>query len=204
MSNEILPTLPGLSWGLTKTPAFNTRIQAAVSGYEVRSMLRANPMWRFSLSYDFLNGKRVAGQSQLDQLMGFFQRHRGAYDSFLYEEINDKAVVDHIFAAGTGTTRDFQLVRVLGGFAEALTNINQITNIKINGVLKTPGTDYSVSARGVVSFVNAPPNGASIMWTGSYFFRARFADDHLEFVNEIGDIWSSKKVELVATLGARL
>ena len=204
MSNEVFPILPGLSWGVTKTPVFKTRIQEASSGYEVRSMMRANPLWRFKMSYEFLNGRRIEGESQLERLIGFFQRHRGAWGSFLYEDASDKAVVDHPFAVGTGTTKDFQLIRVFGGFAEALANINQITNIKINGVLKSLGTHYTVNDRGLVSFVTAPPNGASITWTGSYFYRARFAGDDLEFENVIAHIWANKNVELLATLGTRL
>lgn len=202
MSNEIYPVLPGLTWGVTKTPVFNTRTQAAASGYEVRSMLRANPLWRFQMSYEYLNGKKTAaGQSQFERLIGFFQRHKGSHETFLYEDVNDCAVADHVFATGTGTVKNFQLVRVLGGFAEALTNLNQISNIKINGVI-TP--NYTVNARGVVSFATAPANGAAITWTGSYFYRARFADDSMEFENVIGNIWASKTVELLATLGARL
>lgn len=167
-------------------------------------MLRANPLWRFQMTYDYINGQKPTGQSQLEQLLGFFQRHRGSFESFLFEDPNDKAVVDHTFAVGTGTAKDFQLVRVLGGFAEALTNINQISNIKVNGVLKTLTTDYTVSARGVASFVTAPANGATITWTGSYFYRARFDGDSMDFENVIGQIWAAKKVDLLATLGARL
>ena len=204
MSNLIFPTLPGLALGVIKTPAFATHIQEATSGFEVRSSKRLNPMWRFSLTFDYLNGKRVTGTSQLEKLVGFFTAHRGSFDSFLYSDPSDNAVTDGVFAQGDGTTKVFQLVRVFGGVAEPVTNISAVLNIKIAGVLKTLGTDYSVSSLGVVTFITSPASGAALTWSGSYYYRARFSSDTLDFQNEIANIWTAKKVDLLATLGARL
>ena len=78
MSNEVFPSnLPGITWSITKTPRYSTRKQSAMSGYEVRVSRRALPMWDFKLSYEYLNGQRVAGVSELEQLVGLFLRHRG-------------------------------------------------------------------------------------------------------------------------------
>jgi len=45
----IFPALPGLSWGVTKTPTFQTRIQRAVSGRELRALDYPYPLWQFAL-----------------------------------------------------------------------------------------------------------------------------------------------------------
>jgi hypothetical protein len=34
----VFPALPGLAWGVTKAPTFQTRIQRAVSGRELRAL----------------------------------------------------------------------------------------------------------------------------------------------------------------------
>ena len=50
----IFPALSGLAWSVTKTPTFQTRIQRAVSGRELRALDYPYPLWQFALVYDFL------------------------------------------------------------------------------------------------------------------------------------------------------
>ena len=200
MSNEVFPSLPGLALGATKTPVFATKLQEAVSGREVRLAQRANPLWKFHFDFDYLNGLRISGVSQLETLLGFFMRHRGGFDSFLFEDTNDKAVIDQRIGTGNGANKVFQLVRTWGGFTQAVSNINAITNIKVGGVATTAYT----ASNGVVTFTTAPASGKAVTWTGSYFYRAKFADDELEASNEIAKIWTAKGIDLLADLGARL
>lgn len=200
MSNEVFPTLKGLSWACSKTPVFATKIQEAVSGREVRLAQRANPMWRFKLSYEFLEGMRVAGVSELEKLLGLFMRHRGSFDSFLYTDPNDDDVVDQSIGIGNGVNKSFQLLRTWGGFTEPVTNVNAIVNVKVGGVITTA---YTIS-KGLITFTTAPAAGKSITWTGSYYYRARFSDDYLDADTLAQDLWEAKKVDLYATLGARL
>ena len=46
----IFPALPGLAWSVTKTPTFQTRIQRAVSGRELRALDYPYPLWQFDWS----------------------------------------------------------------------------------------------------------------------------------------------------------
>lgn len=200
MSNEVFPTLKGLSWACGKTPVFSTKIQEAVSGREVRLAQRANPMWRFKLSYEFLEGMRVAGVSELEKLLGLFMRHRGSFDSFLYTDPNDDDVVDQSIGIGNGVNKSFQLLRTWGGFTEPVTNVNAIVNVKVGGVITTA---YTIS-NGLITFTTPPASAKSVTWTGSYYYRARFSDDYLDADTLAQDLWEAKKVDLYATLGARL
>lgn len=205
MSNEVFPSnLPGITWSITKTPRYSTRKQSAMSGYEVRVSRRALPMWDFKLSYEYLNGQRVAGVSELEQLVGLFLRHRGSWDSFLFTDFSDNNVTDQLIGVGDGTTKTFQLTRVWGSHAEPCTNINTVTNIKVAGAVKTLTTHYSVSSTGIITFITAPSAGQKVTWTGSYYYRARFSDDYIDADALWDDAWEAKKVELVATLGNRL
>ena len=202
MSNEVFPiNLPGITWSITKTPRYSTRKQSAMSGYEVRLSRRALPMWDFKLSYEYLNGQRVAGVSELEQLVGLFLRHRGSWDSFLFTDFSDNNVTNQLIGVGDGTTKTFQLTRVWGSHAEPCTNINQIGNVKINNVVVT---NYTVSSMGLVTFITAPSAGQSVTWTGSYYYRARFNDDYIDADALWKDAWECKKIDLVATLGNRL
>lgn len=125
MSNEVFPALSGLAWGMTKTPVFNTKIQSSTSGAETRSMMRVNPLWRFAMSFEYLSGKVSAGVTDIETLLGFFTRHRGSFESFLYDDPNDNSETDQAIGVGNGSLKTFQLVRTFGGFTEPLTNVEK-------------------------------------------------------------------------------
>src|SRR4051794_40434747 len=75
----IFPTLPGLAWSVTKTPTFQTRIQRAASGRELRALDYPYPLWQFALVYDFLRDNPTAGHDELRTLIGFFMLCQGAF-----------------------------------------------------------------------------------------------------------------------------
>ena len=78
------PALPGLTWSVTKTPIFQTRIQRAVSGRELRALDYPYPLWQFALVYDFLRDDQAAGYDELRTLLGFscFARERSGHFCF--------------------------------------------------------------------------------------------------------------------------
>ena len=55
----VFPELPGLAWSVTKTPTFQTRIQRAVSGRELRALDYPFPLWQFTLVFAFLRDPRT-------------------------------------------------------------------------------------------------------------------------------------------------
>ncbi|MFZ6686582.1 DUF2460 domain-containing protein [Undibacterium sp. SXout11W] len=201
MSNAIFPALPGLTWGTDWDPQFKTKMQAATSGKEYRASLMSSPVYSFKLKYEFL---RSASRQELQTLFGFFLARRGAFDNFLYSFPDDCAVTDQFIGMATGTQTNFQLVRGLSvGFAEPVQNINQIVNVKVNGVPMALGADYTVSATGLVMFAAAPSAG-SITWSGSYYYRARFTKDNLPFTSMMRFIYECKSLEMIASLGLKI
>ena len=70
----------------------------------------------------------------------------------------------------------------------------QLPQIFVNGVLKTPGTDYTISSSGLVTFTAAPAAGAQLSWIGSYFFRVRFDLDAAEFNEFLYQLWDLKQL----------
>jgi len=50
----VFPVLAGQGWSVKKTPTWQTRIQRAVSGRELRVLDYPYPLWRFELTYEAL------------------------------------------------------------------------------------------------------------------------------------------------------
>lgn len=191
MSNEVFPSLPGLQWNVIKTPVWKTRVQQSTSGKELRAAYMSYPLWRFTLNYEVLRAD--AAHQELQQLIGLFNRMRGSWDNFLYEDPDDKSVVGQQFGIGDGSTKDFQLVRSLGNFAEPVQNLHGTPSIYLNGVLQSSG--YTVSSLGVVSFTVAPGAGVALTWDGSFYYRVRFLKDSVDFDQFMKDLWQAKKIE---------
>lgn len=194
MSNEVFPVLPGLEWGVKKSPRFTTRVQRAVSGREVRAGLMVWPLYQFELAYEFLR------KPDLDTLAGFYCARRGALESFLFTDPQDNSVTAQSFGVGDGSTTDFQLQRAWGGFVEPVHNINVLDAVLIDDVVVPEYENYSVSDTGLVSFSTAPLLGAQLSWSGTYFFRVRFVDDNADFVEFMQALWQLKKLAFIGSL----
>jgi uncharacterized protein (TIGR02217 family) len=194
MSNAVFPTLPGLSWSVTKSPQWSTRVQKAVSGREFRAAYYNLPLWTFKLAYEVL---RAGAQQELQQLVGFYLARQGSFDSFLYADPTDHAVVAQPFGTGNGATTKFQLTRTMGGYAEPIVAPQATPAIYANGVLQSSGVAVDLTT-GIATFTTAPANGVLLTWTGSFYYRCRFLADSIDFDNFMSDLWQAKKVEFVS------
>ncbi len=210
----IFPTLPGLTWSVTKQPRFATRVQRAVSGRELRTLDQPNPIWTWTLTYSLLRdgwdsrgtGGSGAGYDELRTLMGFFLRQQGSFLPFLYEDPSDHSLVGQVIGTGDASADAFQLVRTMGaaleggGFLEPITAPNAVADIYWNGVTQDPSS-YAVNFdTGLVTFSTPPPSGQVISADFTYYFRVRFSDDSAEFENFMYQLWSLRQVKLQSVL----
>jgi uncharacterized protein (TIGR02217 family) len=200
----IFPTLPGLAWSVTKTPTFQTRIQRAVSGRELRALDYPYPLWQFALVYDFLRDSPVAGYDELRTLMGFFMLCQGAFGSFLFQDPSDCEASGQRIGIGNASTTVFQLQRTIGaalpggGFSEPIVAPNAVRAIYLNGITQDPAT-YSVDPNsGLVTFNPAPGSGLIITADFNYYFRCRFMDDKYDFENFMHQLWQLKKLTFIS------
>lgn len=205
MSNSIFPALSGLAWPVVKAPAFNTKIQRAVSGKEYRAKYMQYPLTTFSLSHDLL--RDAASFQELQQLMGFFNARQGSFDNFLFNDITDNAALSQNFGTGDGNTATFQLQRSYGnGSANAVDlvmNANVITSVYDgpNNIPHAAGAgNYTVSNTGVVTFGTAPGAGNAITWNGTFYYRCRFVDDSLEFSEFMSGLWELTKLQFIGSI----
>src|SRR5215469_11630270 len=110
----VFPNLPGLAWSVTKTPTFQTRIQRAVSGRELRALDYPYPLWQFALVFAFLRDNPEAGFDELRSLLGFYLTCQGAYGTFLFKDPSDYQVIGQYLGTADSSTRVYQLQRSMG------------------------------------------------------------------------------------------
>jgi len=218
MSNFLFPKIRGLGWSVTKNPTFSTEIQSSLAGREVRLQNFQNPIWEFTLAYEYLlNDPRSRDENEqtpLETLVGFFLARGGQFDDFLLNEsdltqrLEDSVFTGQPIGTGDGVTRTFQLVRNFGGFLEACQNpANQAATIYVSGrtpPLQIQGTDYTI-ALGLVTFTAAPANGAAITADFTFLHRVRFdtgtsrnGKEGIELSNFYFNLYECKEVQLIS------
>ena len=200
----IFPTLPGLAWSVIKAPTFQTRIQRAVSGHELRALDYPYPLWQFTLVFAFLRDNPEAGFDELRSLMGFYLLCQGAYGTFLFQDPSDFQISSQYLGIGDSSTYIFQLQRTMGtslsggGFTEPIVAPNEIKAIYFDGIIQNSSI-YSVNqSTGLVSFATPPSTGLVITADFSYWFRCRFIDDSYSFENFMYQLWQLKKISFIS------
>jgi uncharacterized protein (TIGR02217 family) len=200
----IFPILPGLAWSVTKAPIFQTRIQRAVSGRELRALDYPYPLWQFTLVFSFLRDNPEAGFDELRTLLGFYLLSNGAYGSFLFQDPSDFQTTGQYLGTGNSSASVYQLQRSMGtdlpggGFVEPITAPQTVGAIYFDGVIQNPST-YTVDLdTGLVSFAMPPPTDVVITADFSYWFRCRFVDDRYDFENFMYRLWQLKKLSFIS------
>ena len=200
----VFPSLPGLAWSVSKTPTFQTRIQRAVSGRELRALDYPYPLWQFTLVFDLLRDNPAAGYDELRTLMGFFMLCQGAFGTFLFRDPSDDQVTGQQIGVGNASATIFQLQRSMGatlpggGFLEPILAPNLVSAVYLDGVTQSPAS-YGVDPRtGLVTFATAPGSGLVITADYSYYFRCRFIDDSYAFEDFMFRLWQLKKLTFIS------
>src|SRR5262249_5183767 len=200
----IFPALPGLGWSVTKSPTFQTRIQRAVSGRELRALDYPYPLWQFTLVFDFLRDNPAAGHDELRTLMGFFMLCQGAFGTFLFRDPSDDYVAGQQIGVGNASASVFQLQRAMGtallggGFREPIVAPNVVSAVYLDGITQAPATYTIDSQTGLVTFATPPGSGLTITADYSYYFRCRFVDDTYAFENFMFQLWQLKKLTFIS------
>lgn len=199
MSSLVYPaTLPGITADVDRTPIFETDVKRALSGKESRLQLMAYPLMEFDLEYEWLDDSIAA--SHLKALVGLFMAMRGRADTFLYTDPTFNSVTDYQFGVGATGVTTMQLSATWQnsggpGYPEIVQNVNGAPVIKVAGVTKTPGVDYTLGATGIVSWINVPTPGQAVTWTGSFYYRCRFLKDRLTARQFMRNWWSTRSVQ---------
>lgn len=192
-------------------PSFKNVIQEAVSGNEQRFAQWTKCRGTGDLSYAILESNDPVGDFRA--VLALYRAHFGSLYPFRFKDWSDYQATDELFGNGNGSTKDFQLVKtydpsqILLGVPGSLFYVRSITlvtgtpTIMIDGVAKTPSTDYTISSSGVVSFVSAPAGSTELTWTGEFDVPVRFDTDNLPVIMQQQDLATIRSIPIREVIG---
>src|SRR5260370_10059615 len=132
MSNLLFPKIKGLGWDVVVNPTFSTDIQQSLAGREVRIQNFQNPLWAFTLHYEYLlNDARLRDdteQTPLETLIGFWIARGGQFDDFLLNltdltgRLEDSVYSGQPIGTGNGSTTAFSWCAILAEFSKRCMN----------------------------------------------------------------------------------
>lgn len=195
MTLRLFPALPGIIFPVKKTPNWNTDVQMSISGKKTTLQRWSYPIYSFEVGYEFLRSDSAYGEYQ--DLVAFFNLMGGRATLFRFNDITDNSVTAQGFGEGDGVTKDFQLLRAIGGLSVSWVDpvFYPVTaQIFVDGVLQVLTTDYTISTTGLVSFVVAPPAGQALTWTGTYNWLVRFDEDSSTFEQFTYNLFENKSL----------
>ena len=157
MSLSVFPSLPGLTYTSIKAPGFKTDIQSGSNESEVRLPQYSNPVWKWTLIFDFLHDffwGSFTAVSELRTLMGFFNSNLGSAAAFLYADPDDNSVgpalvggepnvpLAQLALVSDGVGNYYSPVqRTLDGVSyEDITDLNGGIAVYLDGTLATAGS----------------------------------------------------------------
>jgi uncharacterized protein (TIGR02217 family) len=192
-------------------PSFKNVIQEAISGNEQRFAQWTKCRGTGDLSYAILESSDPIGDFRA--VLALYRAHFGSLYPFRFKDWSDYTATDELFGNGDGSTTSFQLVKtydpseiLLGSpgtlfYVRSITLVSGTPTIKIDGVTKTPATDYTISSSGVVTFASAPSGATVLTWTGEFDVPVRFDTDNLPVVMQEEDLASIRSIPIKEVIG---
>jgi uncharacterized protein (TIGR02217 family) len=196
MSISVMANYPiAMSKGLKKSPTANSIVQKTVANKGVASAsLQPYPTWVFEFDMDRITGNEALASSVIASFIGIHIACNGRAFPFLFIDPQDNAVTQinsgmlnvtpgaaqPMGQFGDGASKQFQLARIYGSAGvpnDIIQNVAGSISVYVNGSFTTA---YSVDGLGVVTFNSAPANGATLTWSGNFYFYVRFESDNLD------------------------
>lgn len=166
--NAELDLCPGYGWQVQ--PEFSTLVKQLRSGRERRRSLWQYVKHRYALPFN-----NITDAAYLAHLKSVFLVCRGSAESFLVKDYSDYIADQAVFGAGDGaeTAFDLYIVSTFGAASYA-----RRIFYPVDPVFYVDGTPASATVTdGVVTFADAPADGAVLSWSGEFRVPVRFATD---------------------------
>jgi hypothetical protein len=165
-----------------------------------RNSLTPYPAWDFEVSFVYLPADAPfasIGQTDLEEVMGFFLNRRGRYGAFLHRDPNDQQVIGGVQGVGDGVTTEFYFMRTLGGFAEPVgqVDIDAGWTVYVDGVAQVSGVSFFAPNQFVF---DVAPDSGSITADFDFFFVCHFLADAADFESFNRDLWQLQQVQFRA------
>ncbi|MDT8280593.1 MAG: DUF2460 domain-containing protein, partial [Erythrobacter sp.] len=147
-------------------PEFSTSIAVTASGHERRNSLWSDARLHFDV------GPGIRSEAELSELVAFFRARRGPargfrimdpFDHSSHAMTGTPTMTDQLVGIGDGATADFQLTKSYGATDPQVRSITrprpETLLVSIGGVAST---GWTLSEKGVLRFLAAPPAGAEV------------------------------------------
>jgi hypothetical protein len=121
MSSEIFPDLPGLDIKIRRRQQHKTAVLTSLNGKEHRASWWTTPRYEFTLRFNFLRQKPEIGLDEVATLSEFMQRHKGQFDSFLFDD-----PVDGVQRRVRFASDEIEVTRFLGGVYEGSVDLIEV------------------------------------------------------------------------------
>lgn len=198
-----VPTFPqflidaNCAYSIPETPNWNTLRQKSVSGKETSIGTFVYPTKTYELHFEAL--RETIGSisyNERRQLEDFIDEVNGGVYPFYYNDPDDNAAVNQLIGMGDGSTTAFQLARPLVDYGFSVAIQSPVPHVDPTiYVDEVPTAAFTLGAAGVVNFNSAPAFGATLSWSGNYYWLVRFDDDSIPLSKDMSWIWSAKKVQ---------
>lgn len=165
-------------------PTFQTTITPLSGGYEDRNQDWQIALWRYECA---LNNRPL---SEIRSFMAHFLGRRGRAHAFPLRDPLMSTLTDETIGVGDGTTASFQIKKTYSDgdrpYFRVITIVSDLV-VKLDGVLKYPGLNYT-EADGLITFfhVSTPPPGQVLTVSCSFFIRVRYDSDYVPVILPIG------------------
>lgn len=121
MSNLVLPAFPGWDISFKRSAEWKNTLLESDSGRDFAIRHWVTPRYRYEMKLNLL---RSGTERELQSFIGFFNTHRGSYDTWLFEDPDDRAVTLEQFGIGNGAATQFQLTRSWDTWVDAIYELN--------------------------------------------------------------------------------
>lgn len=169
-----------ISYGAVGGPMFSTDIITNYGGYEQRNANWSAPLREWNVAHG------IKTTAQLNTLITFFHVMQGKATGFRFKDWSDYSATQQVIGTGDGVETDFQIIKKYTVASNTFTRT--ITKplaaglvVRVNEVVKTLTTDYTVSTTtGIITFISPPTNTHVIDCTFEFDVPARFNTDKMD------------------------
>lgn len=166
---------------------FLTIVSASESGLEQRFQKWQRPKRSFRLRLDARNA------TEMKDVWTFYQRHKGAFDSFLFQNPNENPVDDEVFGSGDGSQTVFYLGRDVdvGTGDLIVTPASAAVERSIGGTGDFLSfTDFTIDEDIGQITMNSAPAAVDVFRADYNFrYRVRFKEDNLTREAFASELW---------------
>ncbi|WP_413717135.1 TIGR02217 family protein [Silicimonas sp. MF1-12-2] len=178
-----------LSFGSIGGPERLTEIVTLANGFEERNTPWADSRRRYDA------GLGMRSLSDIDALIAFFEARRGRLHGFRWKDWSDyrssgsleePGFEDQILSIGDGSRTAFQLRKIYrSGDVSYSRDIRKpvqgTVRVGLQGDFQTESVDFTVDpATGIVTFADAPPQGATVTAGFEFDVPVRFDTDSIQ------------------------